>query len=57
MRQKGISQNGCFKKTKQVNFPKNEYFLPPVTCAYHGVRNIRPFALLPTNCDIFLDIR
>ena len=28
-RQKGESQNGCFKKTKNINFPKNEHFLSP----------------------------
>ena len=29
IRQKGESPNGCFKKTKHPNFPKNESFLPP----------------------------
>ena len=29
IRQKGESQNGCFKKQQStVNFPKNEHFLP-----------------------------
>ena len=30
IRQKGESQNGCFKKKKSTpNFPKNEHFLVP----------------------------
>ena len=29
IRQKDESQNGRYKKTKQPNIPKNEYFLPP----------------------------
>ena len=28
IRQKGKSQNGCFKKTKHSSFPKKEHFLP-----------------------------
>ena len=28
IRQKGESQNGCFKKKSTSNFPKNEHFLP-----------------------------
>ena len=34
--QKGKSQNGCFKETKEAkpNFPKNEHFLPPDTYTY-----------------------
>ena len=34
IRQKGESQNGCFKKTKhenKTNFPKKKHFLPPDT--------------------------
>ena len=31
IRQRGVSRNGCFKKTKQPNFPKNKHFLPPYT--------------------------
>ena len=43
IRQKGESQNGCFKRQSTPNFPKNEHFLPPDThtCAYQGVRNVR----------------
>ena len=45
IRQKGESQNGCFKKTKHAKFPKNEHFLPPdphkYTNTYQGVRNVR----------------
>ena len=39
IRQKGKSQNGCFKKTHfPSNFPKNEYFLPPDTHTH--IRNV-----------------
>ena len=31
IKQKGESQNGCYKKTKQTKFSKNEHFLPPHT--------------------------
>ena len=42
IRQKGKSQNGCFKKTKYAEFSKkNEHFLPPDTHTY--VRNSRVF--------------
>ena len=35
IRQKGESQNGCFKKTKQAKFSKKpEHFLPPDTHTY-----------------------
>ena len=34
IRQKGESQNECFKKTKHVNFVKNKHFLPPDTHTY-----------------------
>ena len=37
IRQKGESQNGCFKKTKHAKFPKNEHFLPPDTHTYECV--------------------
>ena len=43
IRQKGESQNGCFKKTSMPNFPKNEHFLPLIRtrrCAYQGLRNV-----------------
>ena len=29
IRQKGESQNGCYKKTKHAKFPKNKHFLSP----------------------------
>ena len=46
IRQKGESQNGCFKKVKHAKFPKNKHFLPPDT---HTTRfEIHLFALLPT---------
>ena len=36
IRQKGESENGCFKKTKHVKFSKkNEDFLPPDTHTYY----------------------
>ena len=44
IRQKGESQNGCFKKTKQVKFSEKETFLTPWyahTCGYRVVRNVR----------------
>ena len=31
IRQKGESQNGCFKKQSTPNFPKNEHYLPTDT--------------------------
>ena len=31
VRQKGKSQNGCYKETKHAKFSKNEHFLPPDT--------------------------
>ena len=34
MRQKGESQNGCFKKVKHAKLSKNEHFLPPDTHMY-----------------------
>ena len=35
IRQKGESQNGCFKKKQSTpNFPKNEHFLPSDTHTY-----------------------
>ena len=40
IRQKGESQNGCFKKTKHAKFSKKRIFLTR-TCAYQGARNIR----------------
>ena len=61
IRQKGESQNGCFKKTKHAKFSeKNEHFLPPNipdehllrTCAYQGVRNVRLLENLV--CFVFL---
>ena len=45
IRQKSESQNGCFKKTKHVEFSEKRTFLTPRyadvrTCAYQGVRNV-----------------
>ena len=34
IRQKGESQNGCFKKTKHANFSEKEHFLPTDTQTY-----------------------
>ena len=31
IKQKGQSQKGCYKKTKQAKFSKKKYFLPPDT--------------------------
>ena len=65
IRQKGESQNGCFKKIKHVKFSENEHFLPPCACqevmlffckiwralfSWDTCFEIRPFALLPTLC-------
>ena len=61
IRQKGESQNGCFKKTKHAKFPEKQIFTPLIrtrTCAYNGARNVHfsenlacfvflKFALLP----------
>ena len=45
IRQKGESQNGYFRKTKQhAKFSEKRTFLTPYflrTCAYQGVRNVR----------------
>ena len=43
-RQKGESQNGCFKKIEQVKFSEKQTFFTPWyahvrTCAYQGLRN------------------
>ena len=46
IRQKGESQNGCFKKQSTPDFPKNVHFLPTGT---HTRFEIRYFALLPTS--------
>ena len=51
IRQKGESQNGCFKKTKHAKFYKKRIFLTR-TCAYQGARNIRFSENLA--CFIFL---
>ena len=34
IKQKGESQNGCYKKIKHTKFHKNEHFLPPDTHAH-----------------------
>ena len=48
VRQKGESQNGCFKKIKHAKFFEKEHFLPLdiatlllASCAYQGVLNVR----------------
>ena len=43
IRQKGESQNECFKKTKQAKFSEKRIFLTPLICTfmYQGVRNVR----------------
>ena len=46
IRQKGKSQDACFRKTKHAKFPKKRTFLTPWytqvrACAYQGVRNLR----------------
>ena len=43
IREKGESQNRCFKKRKHTKFfEKKIFFTPwyPLTCAYQGVRNV-----------------
>ena len=54
IRQKGQSQNGCFKKTKHVNSSEKRIFLTPLirTYAYQGVRNVR--SLENVMCFVFL---
>ena len=39
IRQKGESQDGCFKKTKHTKFSEKRRFL--THCVYQGVRNVR----------------
>ena len=45
IRQKGQSQNGCFRKTKHVEFSEKRTFFYPLirtgTCAYQGVKPVR----------------
>ena len=52
IRQKGKSQNGCFKKTKHAKFSEKQTFLTPwyahVRVSWKARFEIRPFALLPT---------
>ena len=53
IRQKGESQYGCFKKTKHAKFSEKQTFLTLwyVLCfSWNTCFQIRPFALLPTNC-------
>ena len=52
IRQKGESQNGCFKKTKHAKFfkktPNISYpLIRTRTCAYQGVRNVHFSENLP----------
>ena len=55
IRQKGESQNGCFKNTKHVKFSEKTNISYPLictrTCAYQGVRNDRFFDV---TCFVFL---
>ena len=58
IRQKGESQNGCFKKTKHSKFSEMFVFRKIWRALFSwNIRfEIRPFALLPTLCDLsFLD--
>ena len=56
MRQKGESQNGCFKKTKHVKFSEKRTFFTRWyahdTSAYQGVKNVRFSEIL--TCFVFL---
>ena len=40
IRQKGESQNGCFKKAKHGKFSEKRTFLTPRTCAYQWVIDV-----------------
>ena len=51
IRQKGESQNGCFKKNKARQFSGKRTFLNP--CAYQGVRNVRFLDNLA--CSVFVE--
>ena len=56
IRQKGESQNGCFKKTKHAKFSEERTFLTPWNArAYQGVRNVRFLENLA--CFVFLNTR
>ena len=48
LRQKGESQNGCFKKTKYVTFSEKQ-ILTPEGFSWNTRFEIRPFASLPTS--------
>ena len=54
IRQKGESQNGCFKKTKHVKFSEKTNISTPLigtrTCAYQGVRNVCFFGKFGVFC-------
>ena len=54
IRQKGESQNGCFKKTKHTKFSEKWNISYPLirthTCAYQGVRNVRFFGKFDVLC-------
>ena len=53
MRQKVVSQNGCFKKSKYAKISEKWAFLTPwYACANQGVRNVRFLENLP--CFVFL---
>ena len=40
IRQKGKSQNGCFKKTKHAKFSEKTNISYRLTCAYQRIRNV-----------------
>ena len=54
IRQKGESQNGCFKKIKYAKFSEKRTILTPLirtrTCAYQWVRNVRFFGKFDVLC-------
>ena len=43
IREKGESQNVCFKKQSTPNFPKNEHFLPPATHTMAALKFLQIF--------------
>ena len=50
IRQKGASQNGCYKKTKQAKFPENPAFLSPAgvkKCLFFGKFDVLCFLVTP----------
>ena len=50
IRQKGASQNGCYKKTKQAKFPEKPAFLSPAgvkKCLFFGKFDVLCFLVTP----------